>query len=96
MKKLARKSGGGMHATAARSSKSIHHGRITKKGDKLVRHMLVEAAHTHVRYAPHSRLSQFHQRVKVKRGTSKAAVATASKMLRIMYQMLKNRSEFQP
>ena len=59
-------------------------------------HVLVEAAHTHVRYAPHSKLSQFYQRVKAKRGTSKATVATASKMLRIIYQMLKNGSEFQP
>ena len=55
-------------APSVRSSANVaHHGRTTKKGDKLVRRMLVEAAYTHVRYAPRSRLSQFHQRVKVKR-----------------------------
>ena len=86
----------GLAPSVRNSADVTHHGRITKKGDKLVRHVLVEAVHTHVRYAPHSKLSQFHQRVKAKRGTSKAAVATASKMLRIIYQMLKNGSEFQP
>ena len=86
----------GLAPSVRNSADVTHHGRITKKGDKLVRHMLVEATHTHVRYAPHSKLSQFYQRVKAKRGTSKAAVATASKMLRIIYQMLKNGSEFQP
>ena len=86
----------GLAPSVRNSADVTHHGRITKKGDKLVRHVLVEAAHSHIRYAPYSKLSQFYQRVKAKKGTSKAAVATASKMLRIMYQMLKNGSEFQP
>ena len=86
----------GLAPSVRNSADVTHHGRITKKGDKLVRHVLVEAVHTHVRYAPHSKLSQFYQRVKTRRGTSKAAVATASKMLRIIHQMLKNRSSFQP
>ena len=72
----------------------VHHGRITKKGNKLVRHVLVEAAHNHARFAPHSKLTQFYRRIQAKRGTSKAAVATASKMAHIMYQMLKNGREF--
>ena len=46
------------------------------------------------RFAPHSKLTQFYRRIQAKRGTSKAAVATASKMARIMYQMLKNGREF--
>ena len=78
------------------SADVTHHGRITKKGGKIVCHMLVEAVHIHVRHAPHSRLLQFHQRVKANRDTSKAAAATASNILRIMYQMLKNGSKFQP
>ena len=86
----------GLAPSVRNSADVTHHGRITKKGDKLVRHVLVEATHSHIRYAPYSKLSQFYQRVKAKKGTSKAAVATASKMLRIMYQMLKNGSEFQP
>ena len=59
-----------------------------------MRHVLVEAAHYHARFAPHSKLTQFYRLIQAKRGTSKAIVATASKMMRIMHQMLKNGREF--
>ena len=84
----------GLAPTVRNSADKVHHGRITKKGNKLVRHILVEAAHNHARFAPHSKLTQFYRRIQAKRGTPKAAVATASKMARIMYQMLKNGREF--
>ena len=61
-----------------------------------MRHVLVEASYSHVRFVPGSRLSQFYQRISAKRGASKAAVATAAKMTRIMHQILKDGSEFQP
>lgn len=61
-----------------------------------MRHVLVEASYSHVRFVPGSRLSQFYQRISAKRGASKAAVATAAKMTRVMHQMLKDGSEFQP
>ena len=86
----------GLAPSVRNSAETTHHGRITKRGSKLVRHMLVEAAHSHARFAPGSRLSQFYKRVSAKRGNSKAAVATAAKMARVMYQMLKHGSEFQP
>ena len=86
----------GLAPSVRNSAETTHHGRITKRGSKLVRHMLVEAAHSHARFAPGSKLSQFYKRVSAKRGTSKAAVATAAKMARVMYQMLKHGSEFQP
>ena len=81
---------------APKSTRATHHGRITKGCSKLVRHVLVEVAHSHARFAPGSRLSQFYQRISAKRGASKAAVATAAKMTRVMHQMLKGGSEFQP
>ena len=59
-----------------------------------MRHVLVEAAHNHVRFAPHFKLTQFYRCVQAKKGTSKAAVATASKLVCIMYQMLKNGRRF--
>ena len=83
----------GSAPTVRNTADKVHHGRI-KKGDKLVRHVLVEAVHNHVRFMPHSKLTQSYRRIQAKRGTSKAAVATASKMTRIMYQMLKNGREF--
>ena len=86
----------GLAPSVRNSADMTRHGRITKRGSKLVRHVLVEAAHSHVRFSPGSRLSQFYQLVSAKRGNSKAAVATAAKMARAMYQMLKDGSEFQP
>ena len=74
----------GLAPTVRNSADKVHHGRITKKGNKLVRHVLVEAAHNHARFAPHSKPTQFYRRIQAKRGTSKAAVATASKMARIV------------
>ena len=61
-----------------------------------MRHVLVEASYSHVRFVPGSRLSQFYQHISAKRGASKAAVATAAKMTRVMHQILKDGSEFQP
>ncbi len=86
----------GLAPSVRNSAETTHHGRITKRGSKLVRHVLVEAAHSHVRFAPGSKLSQFYKRISAKRGNAKAAVATAAKMVRVMYQMLKHGSEFQP
>ena len=86
----------GLAPSVRNSAETTHHGRITKRGSKLVRHVLVEAAHSHVRFAPGSKLTQFYKRISAKRGNSKAAVATAAKMVRVMYQMLKHGSEFQP
>ena len=43
-----------------------------------MRHVLVEASHSHVRFVPGSRLSQFYQRISAKQGASKAAVTTAA------------------
>ena len=54
----------------------------------------MEAAHNHARFAPHSKLTQFYRRIQAKRGISKAAAATASKMARIMHQMPKDWREF--
>ena len=61
-----------------------------------MRHVLVEAVHSHVMFAPGSRLLQNHQRISAKWGVSKAVVATTAKMTRAMHQMLKDGNEFQP
>ena len=61
-----------------------------------MRHVLVEAAHSHARFASGSRLSQFYQRISAKRGIFNAVVATAAKMTRVMHPMLKDESKFQP
>ncbi len=84
----------GIVPSVRNSADTIHHGRITKRGSTMLRWLLVEAIHAHVRYALDSDITKFYNRIKKKRGTSKAAVAAASKLLRVIYWMLKERREF--
>ena len=74
----------------------IHHGRITKTGSRMLRWILAEAVHTHARYAADSDITAFYRRIAKKRGTPKATIAAASKMLRVIYHMLSERREFVP
>lgn len=76
-------------APSERSSGGIvKHGSITRMGDKLLRWVLVEATHTYVRRARNSPHVARHKRIAKKRGKSKAAVATAAHLLRMMHRML--------
>ncbi len=84
----------GVAPSVRNSADTIHHGRITKKGSMTLRWVLIEAAHSHALHAPNSNITQFYNRIKKKRGSSKAAVATGSKMLRVIYWMLKEKREF--
>ncbi len=52
--------------------------------------VLIEAAHSHAMHAPYSNITQFYNRIKKKRGSSKGIVATGSKILRVIYWMLKS------
>lgn len=61
----------------------------------MMRWLLVEAVHTHRRYAEGSPVTVFHNRIRERRGRSKAAVAAAAKLLRIAYWMLQDRMTFE-
>ena len=65
-------------------------------GNKIVRWVLTEAALAHMMHAQGTTvLTEFYKRVAKKRGTSKAIVATAAKMLRMIFWMLKKRITLQ-
>jgi len=70
------------------SNDTIHHGRITKQGSKLGRTTLVQCTLIAIRYSPY--LRDFYLRLKAKKGSGKAIIATARKLLGIIYQTLKN------
>jgi transposase len=70
------------------SNESIRHGRITKRGDKILRTTLVQVALVAIKYSPY--LRNFYERLKHKKGSGKAIIATARKMLSIIYETLKN------
>ncbi len=76
------------------SADTHHHGRITKTGDILVRHLAVEAAVSHTRWSPGSTITKFYMRLKKRKGMAKARVAAAAKLLRAGYWMLREDRDF--
>jgi len=63
-----------------------HAGRISKEGSTLVRHVMVEAATAAVRTP--GPLRAFYQRLRSRRGHQVAVVATARKMVTILWHVL--------
>ena len=72
-----------------------YHGNITKTGSKHLRWIMLECVHAHIRTDKSSNITQFYQRLAKKKGNSKAAVAAASKLLRVVYWVMKERREYQ-
>lgn len=76
------------------SGEKISYGKITRGGSNILRWIMTECVLTHVRYDSESEISKFYIRIAKKRGTGKAAVAAAAKMLRMIYWMLKKRKKY--
>ena len=75
------------------SADVARHGRITKRGDMLMRGILTECALTHIQHAPNSYVTKAYVRIGRKRGNGKAIVAAAARMLHVAYLILKERRE---
>jgi transposase len=71
-----------------------YHGSITRTGSKYLRWILTECAKTYIRTEKESDLATFYHRLAKKRGASKASVASASKLLRIVYWVLKEQRPY--
>jgi len=78
----------GIVPRVSNSNETVHHGRITKRGSKLGRTTLVQCTLIAKRYSPY--LRRFYERLKLRRGSGKAIIATARKFLVIIYQTLVN------
>lgn len=78
----------GLVPRVSQSNETHHQGRITKQGSKLGRTILVQCSLVSIRYSPY--LRKFYEKIKVKKGSGKAIVATARKLLTIIYHTLKN------
>jgi transposase len=70
------------------SNETEHSGRITKKGNKLARTALVQCSLIAIKYSPY--LNSYYRKIEARRGTGKAIIAVARKMLGIIYRTLKN------
>jgi transposase len=78
----------GIVPRVSQSNETDNRGRITKRGNRLVRATLVQCTLSAIRYSPY--LKSFYGRIKERRGAGKAIIATARKLLAIIYNTLKN------
>jgi len=74
------------------SGDRVRHGRITRRGSNELRAMLCEAAHHAAK--PDNPLNPFFASVCARRGYKMAVVAVAHRLCRILYAMLRRRTDF--
>ena len=75
------------------SGGKVFHGRITKTGNKWLRWAAIEAAQTAVRSNPEFHV--YYQRIRTRKGTNAAKVATARRLLTIIYRLLRQGRPYQ-
>ena len=84
----------GLVPSVGPSGESVHYGPITRRGSPIMRRVLTECVHSHVRYTPNSDVSVFYKRLAKKRGPAKAVMAAALMMLKVVYRMLRENRAF--
>jgi transposase len=75
------------------SGEKEKHGRITKHGNRLARATLVQCTLVAINYSNY--LKKFYSKIKIKKGSGKAIIATAHKLLNIIFDTLKNKWIFE-
>lgn len=78
----------GIVPKVTQSNNKIHYGRITKWGSKIGRTTLVQCTLIAIRYSPY--LRRYYEKIKSRKCSGKAIIATANKFLGIIYNTLKN------
>jgi len=74
--------------------RKAHIGGMSKQGNPRLRYMLTEAVHVHVQFCRDSRISAYYRRKSEEKGTKKAKVAAAKKLLEVMYLMIIRKQAF--
>lgn len=77
------------------SGSVIRHGRITKQGSRYLRFALIEVAHAQVRCRRVVGLNGYFQRIRMRKNTQTAAVATARKLLAVIWRVLTDNRPFE-
>jgi len=72
----------------------VHHGRITKRGNKWIRWACIEAAYPAIR--EDAGLRCLYERLKIAKGANVAKVAVAKRLLTIAYRMLRENRPYRP
>jgi transposase len=84
----------GLIPSTRSSGGMIYHGSITKTGSEYLRWIMLECLHAHIRNEKNSNVTQFYHRLSKKKGNSKAAVAAASKLVKIVYWIMKEKRTY--
>ncbi len=84
----------GLTPKVSQSANMLVTGSITKQGSKHIRRMLIQVAHA-ISRTKNSALKRFFLKIQAKKGTKKASVALARKLLCILHHLLMNREFYQ-
>lgn len=76
------------------SGDTTRHGRITKTGSKWLRYIMTETAHHQVLCKHKPGFGSYYLAIKQRKGSGTAAVATARKLLAVVWRLLKDNREF--
>jgi len=76
------------------SGPNTRHGSITKQGNKFLRWAFVEAIWPAIR--KDAGLRHYYQRIKLRKGSNPAKVATARYLLTIAYHVLRDKRTYEP
>ncbi len=82
----------GLNPSVRESAGQIHRGHISRQGSPWLRWIMVECSQVAVRRS--RALKCFHQKIRSKKGYNMATVATARKMLEVIYHVLKDKCDY--
>ena len=66
----------------------------SKRGRQMLRGIIMQCMHVHVRRCPDSTITRHYERISARRGKSKGKITAARKMAKIIYVMLKENKSF--
>jgi transposase len=84
----------GLASSTHSSGGATYHGRITKAGSPYLRWVLNQCTWVHVRNEPEGSIAVFYERLRRKKGHSKASVAASAKLLKVVYWVLKEKRPY--
>lgn len=76
------------------SGGKVRHGKIIKQGSSWLRYVLVEAAHHQLNCTKRKGLADYYNRIKERKDSKAAAVATARKLCAVIFRILTDRKPF--
>ena len=84
----------GLTPSTYSSGSVTYHGRITKAGSSYLRWGLNQCTRAHMRAEPEGDISRFYKRLARKKGDAKAIVAASSKLLKVVYWVLREKRAY--